>query len=308
MGVKKKSFKVRFNEDMWCYMFLVPTVVLLFMFNYMPMFGLAIAFQDYQLGKPIIAFDGSVIWVGLKHFKDFLTSIFFKRVFTNTIRLSLTSLAWGFWVPIVFAILLNEIRSKWYKKITQTLVYLPYFISTVIVVALLIALTSPGGVINKINEALNGKTINYMQAPKWFDFLYVSSGIWKSFGYSSIIYLASIASIDPTLYEAVTIDGGNRYHRMRHITFPGILPTVVILLILSIGGILGANTEKILLMYNTSTMNKADVIGTYVYRIGLISMKYSYTTAVGLFSNIINFCLVIGANLLSRKITDHSLW
>jgi len=282
--------------------------VLLFMFNYLPFFGLSIAFQDYQLGKPILSFGDSVTWVGLKHFRDFINSIFFKRVFTNTIRLSVTNLLWGFWVPIVFAILLNEIRTKWYKKTVQTLVYLPYFISTVIVVALLVTLTSPGGVINKVNIALAGKPINYMQDPKYFDFLYVASGIWKSFGYSSIIYLAAISAIDPTLYEAVTIDGGNRYHRMRHVTLPGILPTVVILLILSIGGILGANTEKILLMYNTATMDRADVIGTYVYRIGLINMKYSYTTAVGLFSNIINFCLVIGANLISRKVTDHSLW
>jgi putative aldouronate transport system permease protein len=306
--IKKKSLRLKLLEDKWCLAFLTPTIVLLFMFSYIPMFGLAIAFQNYQLGRPIIAFDGSVIWVGFKHFKDFLTSIFFKRVFTNTIRLSVTSLAWGFWVPIVFAILLNEIRVERYKRVVQTLVYLPHFISMVIVVALLTSLTSPTGVINGLIEALGGKTINFMREPEWFDFLYVFSGIWKSFGYSSIIYLAAIASIDQNLYEAVTIDGGNRFHRMWHITIPCIIPTIIILLILSIGNLLGASTEKILLMYNPATMDKADVIGTYVYRTGIVAMRLSYTAAVGFFINVVNFCLIVVSNLLSRKVAGHSLW
>ena len=305
---KKLGFFQHFWRDKWLLLFLLPTIVLLIMFNYIPMYGLAMAFQNYKVGGSILAFDGSVEWVGLKHFKDFVTSVFFGRVFGNTLRLSFENILFGFWVPIVFALLLNEIQVKWYKKVTQTFVYLPYFVSTVIVVSILMNMVSSEGVVNRLVMALGGQSIPFMQTPKYFDFMYIVTQIWQTFGYNSIIYLAAIASVDPTLYEAATVDGANRLHKMWHITLPAILPTAIILLILAIGGVLGANTEKILLMYSAPIYSKADVIGTYVYRIGLINAKYSYTTAVGLFANIVSFVLVFGANMISRKVTDYSLW
>ena len=309
MNKRKKTLFQRFWMDKWVLLLLAPTVILLILFNYLPMFGLAIAFQDYKIGRPLLAFNSSVTWVGLKHFKDFMNSIFFKRIFSNTVRLSVKSILFGFWVPVLFAILLNEIRVKWYKKVTQTFVYLPYFVSTVIVVAMMISMTSSQGVVNRLLLTLGAeKSISFMQNPKYFDGLYIFTQIWQTFGYSSIIYLAGISGIDPSLYESATVDGANRFHKIWYITLPGILPMVVILLILSVGGILSANTEKILLMYSSPLYDRADVIGTYVYRIGLVSAKYSYTTAVGLFSNIISFALVFGTNILARKYTDYSLW
>jgi putative aldouronate transport system permease protein len=305
---QKKTMLQRFWLDRWVLLLLAPTIILLILFNYLPMFGLSMAFQNYRIGRSLIAFDGTVEWVGLKHFTDFVKSIFFKRIFYNTIRLSFKSILFGFWVPVLFALLLNEVKVKWYKKVTQTFVYLPYFISTVIVVAMMISMTSTEGVVNRIVQMTGGRSIFFMQDPKYFDGLYIFTQIWQTFGYSSIIYLAGIASIDPSLYEAATVDGANRMHKIWFITLPGIMPMIVILLILSVGGILNANTEKVLLMYSSPLYDRADVIGTYVYRIGLVNAKYSYTTAVGLFSNIIAFTLVFSTNMLARKFTQYSLW
>ncbi len=266
------------------------------------------AFQNYKIGRPLLAFDGSIEWVGFKHFKDFVTSVFFKRVFSNTMRLSIKSILFGFWVPVLFAILLNEIKVDWYKRTTQTFVYLPYFVSTVIVVAMMNSMTSGEGVINRLIISLGGSKTYFMQDPKYFDGLYIFTQIWQTFGYSSNIYLSGIAGINPSLYEAAVVDGANRMHKIWYITLPGILPMVVILLILSVGGLIAANTEKILLMYSPPLYDRADVIGTYVYRIGLINAKYSYTSAVGLFSNIISFLLVFTTNRVARKYTEYSLW
>ncbi len=302
------SLRRRLYRDRWALIMLLPTFILLFLFCYMPIYGILIAFQDYKIGNDILAFNGSTKWVGLDQFKQFINSIFFTRVFGNTLRLSVENLVFGFWVPIIFALLLNEITHVWYKRLTQTFVYLPYFVSTVIVVAMMISITGTEGAVNRILAFFGQESTNMMNDAKSFDGLYVFSNIWQTFGYSSIIYIAAISSIDPTLYEAATVDGANRLHKMIHITLPGIMPTVMILLILSVGGILAANTEKILLMYNSQTMDVADVIGTYVYKTGLQNAKYSYSAAIGLFANIINFVLVFGTNMISRRTTDYSLW
>ena len=305
---KKKSVFQRLREDFWYIIFMVPTLVLLFLFAYRPMYGLAIAFQNYSIGKPLIAFDGSVEWVGFKHFTDFFNSIFFKRIFTNTIRLSLKTIIFGQWVPLAAALLLNEIRVSWYKRVTQTLFYLPHFVSVAIVVSIMTLLANSNGPFASLSVMLGGKQVNYMAQASSFDFLYVFSNIWQSFGYGSILYLAGIAGIDPTLYEAATMDGANRFQKMIHITLPQLMPTFTILLVLAMGGILGSSTEKILLMYNTTTMERADVIGTYIYRIGLVNMKYSYTAAIGMFSNIIGFTLVFMSNKLSNRLAGYGLW
>ena len=303
---KKKSFSRRFAEDKWYLAFLLPAVLLLFFFSYLPMYGLAIAFQDYSIGKSLISADS--VWVGFKHFRDFFNSVFFSRTFGNTIRLSLESIIFGAWVPLLAALLLNEIRCSWYKRTTQTMFYLPYFVSVAIVVSIMTMLTSSTGPVSMIAQAFGGKATNYMMKPECFDFLYVSSGIWQSFGYNSIIYLAGISGVDPTLYEAATVDGANRLHKMLHITLPQLIPTFITLLVLSLGGVLNTSYEKVLLMYNSATMERADVLGTYIYRIGLIDMKYSYTTAIGLFANVINFALVFFSNKLSNKLTGYGLW
>ncbi|MDW7658535.1 MAG: ABC transporter permease subunit [Bacillota bacterium] len=308
ISAKQIPLMKRIRRDKWQLMMMIPSVVLLVLFSYMPIYGILIAFQDYQIGNRILSFDGTIKWVGLLHFKNFIQSEFFSRVFFNTIRLSLKGLIFGFWVPIVFALTLNEIHHKFYKRLTQTLVYLPYFISLVVVIAMLTTMVSSEGVITRLIVFFGGREINYMRDSASFDTLYIASGVWQSFGYSSIIYLAGIAGIDPTLYEAAVVDGANRFHRMWHITLPGLKPTIAILLILSVGGVLHSNTEKVLLMISPSIVDRAQVIGTYVYELGLRNARYSYTSAIGLFTNIINFFLVFGANMISRRVADYSLW
>lgn len=303
-----KSLSRRFREDKWYLLFILPALVYLFFFVYRAMYGLLIAFQDYKVGDSILAFDGSVKWVGIDHFKRFFSSIFFTRVMGNTLRLSLLSFVFGCWVPLAVALLLNEVRVRWAKRTFQTIYYMPYFISTVVVVSILTLLFNQNGPFSALSMLLGGEAKNYLNDPKYFDLIYVGSGIWQSFGYSSIIYMAAIAGVDPTLYEAVMVDGGNRWHRLRHVTLPYVLPTFVTLMILSIGSMIGSDSEKILLLYNSYTMDRADVIGTYVYRLGLQGSQFSYTTAVGLFINVLNFILVFVANMTSRKLTDYSLW
>jgi putative aldouronate transport system permease protein len=307
-GVRKKPLGQLIYRDRWALAMFLPTLLLLIVFSYLPMYGVLIGFQDYKIGDPILSFGGKTRWVGLSHLVTFVKSIFFTRVFFNTLRLSLLNLLFGFWVPIVFALLLNEIRGSVYKRVSQTFAYLPHFISTVIVVAMLMNLVSEEGPINKLVALLGGESRNLMRLPQYFDVLYVGSHVWQNFGYSSIIYLAAIAGVDPALYEAATIDGANRLDKVWHVTLPTITPTIIVLLILSVGGMLASNTEKVLLMSNPSVANRAEVIGTYIYRVGLEDAKYSYTAAIGLFTNVVNFILVFGANRLSRRFTDYSLW
>ena len=304
----KKPLLTRLQQDKWYLLFILPAIVYLFVFCYRPMYGILMAFQNYQIGNPILAFDGSVEWVGLEHFETFVNSIFFKRIIINTIRLSLESLLFGCWVPMAVALLLNEIRVSWCKRTLQTVYYMPYFISTAVVVAIITLLFGASGPFSALHEAMGEGTKNYLNDSKFFDGIYVGSGIWQSFGYSSIIYMAGIAGINPNLYEAAKMDGANRWQRMWHITIPCLLPTFITLMILNIGSILGSNTEKILLMYNSFTMDQADVIGTYIHRTGLIGAQYSYTSAVGLFMNVLSFSLVFIANKISQKLTDYSLW
>jgi len=306
--MKKVPLLSKVIRDRWSLIMLLPTMLLLFLFCYLPIYGVLISFQNYRIGGDILSLRGKTEWVGLFHFTRFLKSIFFTRVFGNTIRLSVETLLFGFWVPVVFALLLNEVRHMGFRRVAQTCVYLPYFISTVIVVAMLISMTGAGGAVNKLLSVFGVEPVEMINSARHFDILYVASNIWQTFGYSSIIYIAAMSSIDPTLYEAATVDGANRLHRVVHITLPGIGPTVAILLILSAGGIMGSNTEKVLLMINPMTTDRADVIGTYVYNIGLRNAQYSYSAAVGLFANVINFVLVFGTNWASRRFTSYSLW
>lgn len=298
------SRKVRDNLEM--YSILAPVLILIFIFAYMPLYGIVIAFQDYFPGMPFIG-EG-VEWVGLKHFKAFVTSFYFGRILKNTIVLSLMHLCFGFWIPIFFALLLNEMDNARLKKVVQTVSYMPHFVSSVVVAGMVISFIAPDGIVVMIAESLGIQVRALNTSQKAFPWIYTITNVWKSFGWSSILYLSSISSIDPTLYEAADIDGATRLQRMFHITVPFMVPLIVIQLIFAVSGLLNSNTDMILLLYNPSVYATADVIGTYVYREGLVGGRFSYGSAVGLMMSVIGYILVYAANAISRKLTDYSLW
>lgn len=294
------------KESIELYLLMSPVIVLILVFSYIPMFGIIIAFQDYSPSAGFVGPD--VDWVGFDHFIDFIKGPFFSRLFGNTMRLSLKTLLFTFWVPIAFALLLNELTNMKFKKTVQTISYLPYFISAVVVGSMVVFFTSSAGIINTIIFSITGERISYLQNSEYFDLIYILTNIWKSFGFSSILYMATIAGIDGELYEAASIEGANRMHKMLYITIPMLMPTVAIMLIMAVGGLMNANTELILLIYNPSIYEKADVIGTYLYRDSLLTGEFSRGAAVGLFSTTINFALVFLANKISATFTEHSLW
>lgn len=292
-------------RDRYLWILVLPGVVYFAVFLYAPMIGLVISFESYSPFRGMFAGP----WVGLKWFQQFFGSPYFGRLMRNTILLNLYSLFWGFPAPIIFALMLNEVRSRHFKKITQTLSYLPHFVSTVVIIGIVSSLLDPdSGLINLAIKATGGQPINFMGAPQWFRTIYIGSGIWQDLGWSCIIYLAALAGIDPQLYEAAKIDGAGKLQQIWHVTLPGIIPTIVIMLIMSLGGMFSVGYEKIILMYNTSTYETADVINTYVFRRGIVGSEYSFGTAVGLFQSAINFTLVYFVNKLSGKISEVSLW
>jgi len=269
------------------------------------MYGAIIAFKDFRLGDTI----WSASWIGLKHFGDFFGGMYFWRLVRNTFLINFYQLIFGFPVPIVFALIINEMRLRRIKKVVQTVSYMPYFISTVVVVGMLYNFLGPNhGVINNILASMGKMRINFFMHSRYFRPLYVGSGIWQSFGYGSIIYIAAMSAVDMDLYEAAIIDGAKRLQRMWHITLPAIKPTIIIILIFSIGSLMAEGFQKIILMYNPATYEVADVISSYVYRRGLVRMEYSYSTAVGLFNAVVNFCLLVAANAISKRISETSLW
>ena len=307
--ILKKSKRRRIlREHAQLYGMMAPVLIHIFIFSYVPLYGILIAFQDYFPGASFLSFSGNTHWVGLKHLYKFVNSIYFPRLLGNTIRLSLLNLAFGFWVPIAFALLVNEIPYQKYKKFVQTASYLPHFISAVIVAGMVLSFISKDGLVNSVLSVFGVKAQSWNVKAKAFPTIYTTTNVWKSFGWGAILYLSSISSIDPSLYESTRIDGANRWQQMIHITVPLIKNTIAINLIMSIGGILGANSELILLLYNANVYKTADVFGTYVYREGLLSGSFSFGTMVGLFTQIINFTLVFGANWLSNKLTDFGLW
>lgn len=268
------------------------------------MLGNVIAFRRFMPGGSIFGEE----WVGLHYFKIFIQDPTFWKVFTNTLTLGGLTLLFCFPMPIIFALLLNELKSKKFKKFVQTASYLPHFLSIVIIAGMILQLTASNGTINFIVEFFTGERIGFMQKAEWFRTIYITSEIWQGLGWGAILYLAALTTIDETLYEAAKIDGANRWKQTIHITIPGILPTIITLLILNIGSFMAVGFEKILLIYNPLNYDKSDVISTYLYRVGLEANNFSYATAIGLFESIIGLVLVLSANTLSRKMTDRSLW
>lgn len=286
------------------YLMVLPVIAFYLIFCYKPMYGALIAFQDYS---PALGFFGSK-WVGFDNFIRFFQAPDFWRIFRNTLTISFSSLLWGFPAPILFAILMNEIRREKFKKVVQTTSYLPHFISVVVVCGMIRDFVGDRGIISDMVAFFTGSQMNLLSQPKLFVPLYVISGIWQGIGWDSIIYLAALSAIDQQLYEAASIDGAGKMRQLWTITLPSILPTIVILLILRIGGLLNVGFEKIILLYSPITYETADVISSYVYRQGFEVQDWSYSTAVGLFNSVINFALVIMANTISRKVNDTSLW
>jgi putative aldouronate transport system permease protein len=268
------------------------------------MYGITMAFRDFRVRLGIL---GSP-WVGLKHYQNFLSDKYFWKLVRNTLMLNGWGLLFGFPAPILFALLLNELQSSAARRIAQTICYLPHFISTVVVCAIITNFFAHNGMINDFIESQGGKRITFLMIPAYFRPIYTFSGIWQNVGWGSIIYMAALTNVDVQLYEAAVIDGANRWRQMVNVTLPAIIPTISIMLILQIGGMMGVGIEKVLLLYNGSTYETADVISTFVYRRGLIDAQFSYATAVGVFQSVIGLILLSGANLFSQRFNETSLW
>lgn len=284
----------------------IPMILFFIVFSYVPMTGLMLAFVDF---KPALGIADSP-FVGFKYFAQVFSNPFFPRLLGNTFLIGFYTLLWSFPFPILFALAVNEIRAKKFRKVVQTISYMPYFISVVVIVGLMTSFLSPNtGVINTVYAAITGEDpINFMSDPKYFQFLYVASNVWQTFGWNSIIYLAALAGVDIALYESAKVDGANRFQQMLHITLPCIIPTILIMLVLNMGNIMSVGFEKIILMYSPATYEVADVISTYTYRRGIVQSDYSFGTAIGLFNSAINLIFIVGANWFSRKFSDTSLW
>jgi len=287
------------------YVMILPVIVYYLVYHYYPMYGMIIALFDYVPTKGIFGSN----FVGLKHFKAFLGDPYFFRTMKNTLSINLLLLLFGFPFPILFAILLNELRSARLRKVTQTITYMPHFISTVVICGLMLDFCKANGFLSSIFAAVSGQEpTNLFSHADYFQPLYVAMCIWQEFGWDSIIYYAAITGIDQALYEAADIDGASRWKKMLHVTLPGISSTIVVLLIMRIGNMMTLGWDKIILLYNPLIYSKADVISTYVYRNGLGSFEYSFATAVGFFNSVVNFVLLLSANAISRKVNETSLW
>ncbi|WP_414813333.1 ABC transporter permease [Paenibacillus sp. Soil766] len=282
-----------------------PCLLFYLLFRYGPLYGLVIAFKDYSVFTGVWDSD----WVGLKYFIQFFMNQDFWMLFRNTILLGFYTLVFGFPFPILLAILLNEVRLAWFKKSVQTLSYLPAFLSVVIICSMIIDFLSPtSGLFNQLLAALGLPKTYFLVNPNWFRTIYVISDIWEKIGYEAIIYLAAIAGINPTLYEAAKVDGASRVRMMRHITLPGLLPTLLVMFVLKTGSMIRVGYEKVLLLYNPMTYEVSDVFSTYVYRKGLLESNYSYAAAVGMFEALTAMIMLLGANYVSKRIGGNGLW
>lgn len=305
---KKETFLVRVKRDLKknreIYLMALPVLAFYICFAYIPIYGLQIAFKDFNLGDGIW---GSP-WAGWKHFINFFSGPYFGRTLRNTLVISLYTIIICFPAPIIFAILLNEVKNKVFKKTIQTVSYLPHFISLVVICGIVKEFTQSTGLINSIVAFFGGTPETMLLNPDKFRAVYIVSELWQTLGWSSIVYLAALSGIDPTLYEAASIDGAGRFRKIWNVTLPGLLPTIVLMFIMRIGQFMSVGYDKILLLYNTNTYETADVISTFVYRKGLIESNYSFSAAVSLFNSVVNFVIVVIVNKISAKVSETSLW
>ena len=305
---KSESFGARAKRD-WIrnralYIMVIPVLLFYILFHYKPMYGTIMAFMDYN---PRLGFEGSE-WIGFENFARFFKSPYCMQVIGNTLILSVYGIVIGFPAPIILALLLNELKFPKYKKLVQTVTYLPHFISLVVVTGIVKDFTMSTGLITDIVVFFGGERQSLIQNPDLYRTIYIASDIWQGIGWGSIIYLSALAGISEDLYEAASIDGANRWKKLLNVTIPGITPTIVTMLILRLGQVLGSNYEKTILLYNDATMKTADVISSYVYRVGLLDRDWGYSAAVGLFNSVINLTLLLITNKVSKKLTETSLW
>lgn len=304
-SIKKERWKSSLLKNYELYLFLLPAVIILFCFNYIPMYGVQIAFRDF---KPVNGIWGSK-WVGLENFRRFFQSNQFGIILKNTIILSAYEIVVSFPIPIILALLLNQLRYGRFKKVYQVVTYLPHFISTVVLIGILKIMLSPSiGIMGAIAGALHTVAPNILGDPSAFRSVYVWSGVWQNAGWDSIIYIAALAGVDPNLYEAASVDGATKWQKIINIDIPSIIPTCVIMLILRIGGIMNIGFEKVYLLQNSLNTSVSDVIATYTYRMGIIKFQYSLSSAVGLFNTIVNVIFLVAANKISQKLSNESLW
>ena len=304
-GDKLVRFIDHIKREWQLYLMLLPAIVWFVVFLYKPMYGLQIAFKDYSIFRGV---DGSP-WVGFEHFETLLSNDQFARAFWNTIKISALNLLFGFPAPIILALLFNEIINTTYKRVTQTIVYLPHFISSVIIAGIITTAFSPtAGVVNTVMGWFGLDSIYFLTRPEWFRPIFVGTGIWQEAGFGSIVFLAAIAGVSPSLYESAVVDGASRWQMMWKITLPSILPTIIIMLIIRIGNVMEVSFEMIILLYQPATYETADVVNTWVFRQGLQSGQYDVAAAAGLFNAIVAFVLVMVANTLSRRYVRTSLW
>lgn len=305
-GIPTVPLSKRISKNRELYILMLPVVIYFLLFHYKPMLGLIIAFQDF---KPRLGYFDSP-WVGLTHFINFFTGPYFGSRLWNTLKISLSTLVIGFPAPILFALLMNELRGKWFPRAVQTVTYLPHFISMVVVCAMIKEFTEAGGFINSIAKIFGYDGRSMLNVSELFLPIYVISNVWQGIGWGSIVYLAALTGIDMQLYEAARIDGAGRWKQTLHVTIPGILPTIVTMFIMRCGQIMSVGHEKIILLMTPSTQEAADVISTFVYRMVFANPnpQYSFSAAVGLFNSVVNFALVIIANTVSKKLSNTSLW
>ena len=293
------------RDQKMLYLILIPFILWYAVFVFKPMYGMVIAFKDYSLFKGIAGSD----WIGFQNFKEFLTSPYFYTTLKNTLMLNIYSLLLEFPFAILIALMLNEVKNKYFKSIVQTASFIPYFIAIVVATGITINILSPStGVINFLLEKLGFERVYFLSKPEFFRGIFTGLNMWKTTGFNAVIYLAALTSINEQLYEAARIDGANKLQQIRHITIPGIIPTIVIMLVLKVGSMLNVAFETVLLLYQPATYETADVISTYVYRTGMLMQDFGLATAVGLFNALVGFILVYSANKWSKKVTQSSLW
>lgn len=287
------------------YLFLLPALLYVAVFHYAPMYGVQIAFKNYNPFKGMLASE----WAGMKYFHQFFDSYYFKTIIVNTVRISLMSIVFSFPFPIVFALLLNELRSLKFKRFVQTVTYAPHFISTVVMCGMLTLFLAPNsGLLNQLIASFGGKKRAFLESSTLFPWIYVLSGVWQNLGWNSILYVSTLSGVDPTLYEAARIDGASRFQKMLHVDFPALLPIIVILTIMNFGQIMSVGFEKALLLQNNLNSETSELISTYVYKRGLQEAQFSFSTAVGLFNSVVNFSLLLIVNAISRKVSSTSLF
>jgi len=305
LSIKNNKFLKSYWKNRYLVILFIPAIIYYVVFHYAPLYGVQIAFKDYAFRKGI----WNSPWVGFKNFENLFAIESFKQVFRNTIIISLYKLIFNFPAPIIFAILISEIRNIKFKKVVQTISYLPHFVSWVVLGGLFMQLLSPStGPVNMLLKALGIQPIYFLADPKWFRTVLVLTSLWKGVGWGSIIYLAAITGINPELYEAAIIDGAGRFKKIIHITIPSIIPVITIMFIFAVGGIINDDFDQIFNLYNPAVYKVGDVISTYIYRVGLIDMKYSFSAAVGLFKNVIAFVMIVITNSITKRINEYGIW